>query len=152
VEPEAADGARRAYATRLAMTRLHQAKFRQRVLKAYQRSCTVCRLGRDERLDGLIDAAHILPDRHERGEPVVRNGLALCKIHHAAFDMNIMGIRPDQVIEIRSDILLERDGPMLRHGLQELHGSRLAVIPRQPRDRPDPERLSERYEEFRSAN
>jgi putative restriction endonuclease len=41
---------------------------------------------------------------------------------------------------------------MLRHGLQELHGSRLAVIPRQPRDRPDPERLSERYEEFRSAN
>jgi putative restriction endonuclease len=151
VEPAAADEARRRYATRLAMTRLHQAKFRQRVLKAYQRSCTVCRLGRDERLDGLIDAAHILADRHERGEPVVRNGLALCKIHHAAFDMNIMGIRPDHVIEIRSDILRERDGPMLRHGLQALHGARLAVVPRQPDERPDPERLGERYEEFRAA-
>ena len=25
----------------------------------------------------------------------VRNGLALCKIHHAAFDANILGVRPD---------------------------------------------------------
>jgi len=41
----------------------------------------------------------------------VPNGLALCKIHHAAFDMNILGIRPDHVVEIRTDVLEERDGP-----------------------------------------
>jgi hypothetical protein len=34
----------------------------------------------------LLDAAHILPDGHPKGEPVVPNGLALCKLHHAAFD------------------------------------------------------------------
>lgn len=147
VEPQAADAARREYATRLAMTRLHQAKFRQRVLTAYRTSCTVCRL----RHTGLLDAAHILPDRHERGDPVVTNGLALCKIHHAAFDTNILGIRPDHVVEIRADILLEHDGPMLRHGLQDLHGSRLAVVPRRPEERPDRQRLEERYEEFRTA-
>ena len=79
------------------------------------------------------------------------NGLAMCKIHHAAFDSNILGITPNHVVEIRSDILQERDGPMLRHGLQELHGSRLLVLPRRPADRPDPVRLEERYEEFRAA-
>ena len=83
----AADNARRAYVTRTALVRLHQAKFRQQVLTAYASSCTVCRLRHRE----LLDAAHILSDRHERGEPVVPNGLALCKIHHAAFDSNILG-------------------------------------------------------------
>ncbi len=143
----AADDARRAYVTRTALVRLHQAKFRQQVLTAYAGSCTVCRLRHRE----LLDAAHILSDRHERGDPVVPNGLALCKIHHAAFDSNILGVRPDHVIEIRADVLEEVDGPMLRHGLQELNGSAIK-IPRRPHDRPDPDRLEERYELFRAAS
>ena len=147
VAPQAADAARRLYVTRMAMVRLHQARFRRTVLTAYRRSCTVCRLHHD----GLLDAAHILADKHERGDPVVPNGLALCKIHHAAFDTNILGIRPDHVVEIRSDILAERDGPMLRHGLQDLHGARLLVLPRRAQDHPDPGRLEERYKQFRAA-
>lgn len=148
VAPDDAANARREYVTRLALVRLHQAGFRQRVLTAYDRSCTVCRLRHPE----LLDAAHIISDRTERGgEPVVPNGLAMCKIHHAAFDRNILGIRPDKVIEIRTDILAERDGPMLRHGLQELHGTEI-VVPRRSGDRPDPERLEVRYEEFQQAS
>jgi putative restriction endonuclease len=138
--------ARRRYATRLALARVHQAGFRQRVLAAYSKACTICRLRHME----LLDAAHILGDRHPRGEPVVQNGLALCKIHHAAFDSNILGIRPDHVVEIRNDILDEHDGPMLRHGLQDLHGGRIS-LPRRRGDHPDRARLEERYEEFRSA-
>ena len=141
------EDARRHYSAHVAVTRLHQAKFRQRVLTAYRKSCSVCRL----KHEGLLDAAHILPDRHERGDPVVPNGLSLCKIHHAAFDTNILGIRPDHVVEIRSDILLEHDGPMLRHGLQDLHGAPLMVVPRRDTERPDPERLEARYEQFRAA-
>jgi predicted restriction endonuclease len=34
----------------------------------------------------LLDAAHIILDTEPQGEPTVRNGLALCKIHHAAYD------------------------------------------------------------------
>jgi putative restriction endonuclease len=147
VAPDAAEDARRIYVTRTALVRLHQAAFRKRVLTAYDSSCTVCRLRHQE----LLDAAHILPDRHERGVPHVTNGLALCKIHHAAFDANILGIRPDHVVEIRGEILLERDGPMLRHGLQELHGSAITV-PRRSVDRPDVEALEERYELFRAAS
>jgi putative restriction endonuclease len=136
----------RRYARRLTLQRLHQVLFRPRVLRAYESRCALCRL----RHPPLLDAAHILPDQHERGEPVVPNGLAMCKIHHAAYDANIIGIRPDRIVEVRNDVLTEIDGPMLRHGLQEMHGNTI-VLPRSRRDHPDRDRLEERYAQFRSA-
>jgi putative restriction endonuclease len=136
----------RAYGFRLLRRRLHQETFRQRVLRAYRTTCAVCRLRHDE----LLDAAHILPDGHPRGLPVIPNGLTLCKLHHAAFDANIIGIRPDLRIEVRDDVLEEVDGPMLLHGLQGTHGSRIWV-PRSLHERPAHENLEERYEAFRAA-
>lgn len=144
---EPTTAARREYITVLAQRRMHQEGFRVRVLQAYRECCAVCSLRHPE----LLEAAHILPDRHPHGQPVVPNGLALCKIHHAAFDRNILGIRPDHIVEIRRDILDEEDGPMLLHGLQEAHGRELVVVPRSPGLRPDPERLEERYRLFRDA-
>jgi len=144
--PEWGDEVRRSYVARVTLQRLHQHSFRERVLRAYREQCAVCRLRHAE----LLEAAHILPDRHPLGEPTVRNGLALCKLHHAAFDRHILGIRPDLVIQIRRDILEEVDGPMLRHGLQQMHGSRLHV-PRQEELRPRREFLEERYALFRKA-
>jgi len=85
-----------------------------------------------------------------RGEPIVPNGLALCKLHHAAFDAHILGVRPDYVIEVRRDILDETDGPMLRHGLQEIVGQ-LIHLPHNEHLRPRPDLLEERYEMFRKA-
>lgn len=140
------DEDRRRYVQRLNKLRLHQPIFRARVLGAYQRACAICRLRHAE----LLDAAHILGDAHPRGTPVVPNGLALCSIHHRAFDANVLGIRPDLVVEVRRDILSEIDGPMLRHGLQEMAGTQLTV-PRRAEWRPDRSRLEERYEEFRAA-
>lgn len=142
------DDVRRTYMTRLARHRLHQLAFRQRVLLAYRESCALCRLHHVE----LLDAAHILPDAHPLGEPVVPNGLAMCKLHHAAFDRQIVGIRPDLVVEVRDDILEETDGPMLRHGLQELQGKKLLVVPSRLAQRPNAEFLAVRYEQFRSAS
>jgi hypothetical protein len=43
------------------------------------------------------------------GDPTVSNGLALCKLHHSDFDGHILGVRPDLVVEIREDILREKD-------------------------------------------
>ena len=79
--------------------------------------------------------------------PVVTNGLALCKLHHAAFDQSILGIRPDYIVSIRADIRDETDGPMLKHGLQGLHNTRI-VIPKSKRQRPAPELLERRWEQF----
>lgn len=146
LSPIIAEDARRSYYRSVTKRRLHQAVFRERVLHAYKRSCGICHLKHTE----LLDAAHILPDSHPRGEPVVPNGLALCKLHHAAFDTNILGIRPDLVIEVRSEVLLESDGPMLRHGLQEVDGTVLTA-PRRAEWKPGVAFLEERYEQFRKA-
>lgn len=137
----------RRYVVSQTRRRLHQPVFRAQVMRAYQTRCCVCELRHRE----LLDAAHIAPDSSRAGIAAVRNGLALCKIHHAAFDANILGIRPDLVVAIRDDLLHEIDGPMLRHGLQERHGERLRVVPTAKRERPDRELLEARFEQFRAA-
>jgi putative restriction endonuclease len=81
---------------------------------------------------------------------VVPYGLALCTIHHSAYDADIVGVRPDLVVEVRHDVLVETDGPMLRHGLQEMAGVRL-LQPRERAARADVAALEERYEQFRAA-
>ncbi|MEL6562207.1 MAG: HNH endonuclease [Bacteroidota bacterium] len=136
---------RRSYKTREVLTRLHQTSFRERVLAAYKEHCTICRL----KHRSLLDAAHIIPDS-EGGKPVVQNGLTLCKIHHAAYDQNIIGISPDYQVEVREDILMEIDGPMLKHGLQETHGHKL-ILPRKEEYKPNKDWLDVRYQRFRSA-
>jgi putative restriction endonuclease len=146
VEREEEAAARRVYVTTTARKRLHQRAFRERVLRAYREQCSMCRLRHQE----LLDAAHIIPDSEERGDPKVVNGLALCKIHHAAFDQHILGVQPDYEIVVRRDILREIDGPMLKYGLQELHGRRITA-PRRAELRPDPELLELRYERFLKA-
>lgn len=134
----------RRYVERTTKQRLHQRVFRSQVLEAYASRCTVCNLAHV----ALLDAAHIVPDGQPNGEPVVPNGMAMCKIHHAAFDSKILGIRPDLTLHIRQDILDEVDGPMLRHGLQEMHGQPLMHLPARSWARPDPARIEQRYEEF----
>jgi putative restriction endonuclease len=74
----------------------------------------------------------------------------MCAIHHRAFDADVLGIRPDFVVEIRSDVLAEHDGPTLQHALQGIHRERI-TLPRRRSDRPSPELLEERYERFRAA-
>ena len=146
VADNAMTAARRGYLTRAVMQRLHQQHFRRIVLHAYREQCAICRLRHAE----LLDAAHILEDRDPRGEPLITNGLGLCKIHHSAYDANIVGIDPDARVHVREDILVEIDGPMLRHGLQEVHGSRL-ILPRNVEHRPNRDFLAERFDRFRAA-
>ncbi len=132
----------RSYRTRQVRQRIHQRSFRDRVLRAYRERCSVCKLRHPQ----LLDAAHIIPDSEE-GEPVVSNGLSLCKIHHAAFDSNYFGIRPDHRIVVHPDIMEEEDGPMLKHGLQEINDLKL-IVPGQVRSQPDTERLQKRFDSF----
>jgi putative restriction endonuclease len=95
-------------------------------------------------------AAHIIADKKQHGLPIVENGLSLCKIHHAAFDANLLGISPDHVVHINRALMDEIDGPMLRHGLQEMDG-RLLTLSARASDRPGADRLAERFDEFRVA-
>lgn len=146
--PAVAEPLSRAYLARVMQQRLHQSAFRDLVLSAYEERCAICRLRHRE----LLEAAHILPDSHPMGEPVVSNGLSLCKLHHAAFDAYMIGIRPqDLVVEVRADIRKETDGPTLRHALQGIDHQPLTV-PRRHDQRPKREFLAERYQRFLQAS
>jgi putative restriction endonuclease len=135
----------RRYAERLVRERLHQRVFRDRVLLAYDAQCALCRL----RLRPLLEAAHIKDDA-EGGEPIVPNGVAMCAIHHRAFDAHVLGLRPDYVVEIKPIVLAAHDGPTLQHALQGLHGEVIG-LPRKRAEQPSRELLEERYERFRAA-
>lgn len=127
--------------------RLHQEEFRARVLFAYEDRCCVCRFTRR----GLLDAAHIVDDADPNGLAIVQNGLAMCRIHHGAYDQYLIGVRPDLVLEVAADVLEEIDGPMLQHGLKEMDGLSIRV-PAARRAQPDPDRLEWKYERFRSVS
>lgn len=135
------------YMTRMIKIRLHQKRFREKVLYAYKSQCALCRLKHSE----LLDAAHIIPDGEPESKPTVDNGLSLCKLHHAAFDKYFIGITPDYKIEIRKDILEEFDGPMLQHGLKELNGIKI-IVPTKQIEKPNPNFLDIRYQRFLKAS
>jgi putative restriction endonuclease len=94
----------------------------------------------------LLDAAHIVGDLEEQGEPRVSNGLSLCSIHHRAFDQSLVGVSPDYVVHVSRRLREDEDGPMLDL-LKGFHEAPLTV-PKRSADRPDPERLDLRYTQF----
>jgi putative restriction endonuclease len=136
------DPIERRYAVRETRVRLHQARFRGRVVPAYSSQCAICRL-KELR---LLDAAHILSDVLEAGEPTIQNGLSLCAIHHRAFDQNLVGVSPNYVVHVSRRLLEDEDGPMLDllKGFHELP----LIVPKRVADRPDRERLDMRFARF----
>jgi putative restriction endonuclease len=136
------DSLERRYAVRETRVRLHQARFRGRVVPAYSSQCAICTL-KELR---LLDAAHILADLEEHGEPTVQNGLSLCAIHHRAFDQNLVGVSADYTVHVSRKLLEDEDGPMLDL-LKGFHEVPLHV-PTRAADRPDRERLDARFSRF----
>lgn len=116
------------------------------MLRAYRRRCAVCALKRIE----LVQAAHIV-EFASQGLEEVTNGLALCAIHHLAYDRNLLGIDPGGVVHIARAVRDETDGPMLREGIQHFHGKPIA-LPAAARNRPDPARLAQRFARYAEAD
>jgi putative restriction endonuclease len=126
--------------------RCAQASFWEAVIAAYTGRCAVSRL--PEPL--LLDAAHIVADKDEKfGHPVVRNGIPLSKIHHAAFDAHLIGIDPDYKLHVSARLLSQNDGPML-DALKRLAGETIH-LPGRVRDYPDRDRLAMRFERFKTV-
>ncbi|MBN1306225.1 MAG: HNH endonuclease [Anaerolineales bacterium] len=142
-QPVGITEARRAYITSTVRIRIHQRVFREKVLNAYRCQCAFCRLKHRE----LLDAAHIIPDNFPEGKPGIENGISLCKLHHAAYDRFILGVTPDYVIQVRKDVLEEDDGPVLQHGLKELHNAKI-ILPASQGNWPSQAALEWRYRRF----
>jgi putative restriction endonuclease len=139
------DPLERRYAVRQTRARLHQARFRGRVLPAYNDRCSICRL-REQR---LLDAAHIVGDADQAGVASISNGLSMCSIHHRAFDQDLIGISPDYEVRVSERLLQDEDGPML----DLLKASHQATIdlPSRKTWRPDRDLLAVRFARFAAA-
>ncbi len=134
----------RRYALRTVQQRLHQASFRQAVMAAYGSRCALS--GFPEPV--LLDAAHIISDKHEvLGQPVVPNGIPLSKLHHAAFDAHLIGIDPNFRMHVSPRLLEQNDGPMLE-AMKKLDRE-LIRLPSRIEDLPDRDRLAMRFAIFK---
>jgi putative restriction endonuclease len=140
------DPIERLYAFRNARVRLHQTRFRGRVLPAYRDRCAICSLKEPR----LLDAAHIVGDLEEHGEPTVSNGVSLCSIHHRAYDEHLVGISADYGVRVSRRLLDDEDGPMLEL-LKGFDGATI-TLPERRAWRPDRERLELRFQRFLAAS
>ena len=140
------DPLERRYAVRETRVRLHQARFRGQILVAYSSRCTICRLKETR----LLDAAHIVSDVDQKGEPHITNGLSLCSIHHRAFDQDLVGITPEYQVHVSRRLLDEDDGPMLDL-LKTFHKKQIQ-LPTKTAWKPDRERLAFRFERFAASS
>ncbi len=120
------------------MRAYRDAAFRPAVLQAYSYKCAVC--GCDLK---LVDAAHIVPVSHPTSTDDVTNGLALCRLHHGAFDNALLGIQSDFKLVINPErceklheIAMDSWLPTFRNALPE----RIRV-PMSIEARPSPEKL-----------
>ena len=139
------DPIERRYEFRETRVRVHQAQFRRLVIPAYRERCTICSL-REVR---LLDAAHIVGDSEEQGEPSITNGMSLCSIHHRAFDKQLVGVSPDYEVRVSRRLLDDDDGPMLEL-LKGFH-RRPILLPERRSQRPSRELLALRFERFETA-
>jgi putative restriction endonuclease len=146
-EPVAVQEIVKRYNERIVKARYHQPLFRAPVIHAYQERCAICRLPFTE----LLEAAHIRPDS-QGGSTKISNGMSLCKIHHGAYDANIIGISADYKIHVKESVLATFDGPTLQHSIKEMDGENLRQIPDELSSRPDKELLAERFEKFLKAS
>jgi putative restriction endonuclease len=84
--------------------RVRDPRFRELVLRAYERRCAIC--GYDGRLasaDLGLEAAHV--KWHAAGGPdSVENGIALCVFHHKSFDRGAIGLDDDWRVLVSQDV------------------------------------------------
>lgn len=135
--PEVAALARRQL-VRKVRTYAREAGFRRRVMAAYQSCCAAC----DCQLR-LTEAAHIVPVVSPTSTDETCNGLAMCVLHHKAYDDGLLGVMPDYRIELSTRKLADLHAYNLSQGREEF--SRLLRpeirLPVSTSDRPRPDYL-----------
>lgn len=136
----------RRYGEAVVRTRQHQRAFRAKVLNAYADQCVVCRLD----VRKVLDAAHIAGDTDEHGVPEIWNGMAMCALHHRAYDSDVMGIDADYRIHIESSVMEPRATGLKSEGLQLIHGRQIQ-LPGKRTHRPSQELLDARFKKFSAS-
>jgi putative restriction endonuclease len=107
------------------------ADFQSRVLGAYGHKCAMCGVQLE-----MVDAAHIIPVAADTSNDETRNGIALCKLHHASYDRNLISFDEKYRVEVSDERALYLTQNDRAAGLQSFRENLLPVI-RMPYDRRD---------------
>jgi putative restriction endonuclease len=123
-----------------ARRRKRDSKFVKRVRNAYAQTCVVCGSSRETpNGEPEVEAAHIYP-KSEGGADDVRNGVALCRLHHWAFDTGWLAFTDDHEVLVKD--VPEREG---YYEFKQLEGNSL-VLPDEGGVEPHPTYLKEHRE------
>ncbi|MGI8981599.1 MAG: HNH endonuclease [Pirellulaceae bacterium] len=120
------------------MRAYRDAKFRPAVLRAYRYRCAVCQCALK-----LVDAAHIIPVAYPHSSDEVINGLALCRLHHGAYDNGLLGVQSNYRIVINPDQARHLADLKLDMGIKDFrsHLPEKITLPSSIEVRPNPEKL-----------
>lgn len=112
--------------------------FAHRVRNAYGGLCGICGLGL-----GLTEAAHIVPVAWPGGTDETKNGISMCRNHHAAYDRGLISVSPDYSVNVSSSRyeMVGNVGSGADVEWLSSTGRRSLFLPSKLDDRPDPEYL-----------
>ena len=116
--------------------KLRDVSFRKRVLTAYGFRCAVCGIQLK-----LVEAAHIIPVSHAKSTDETRNGLALCALHHKAYDQALITIKDNYSILLNQEQATELQKRTLAEGLTKFQQDLrpIIILPPAVSDRPHAE-------------
>lgn len=139
IDLDSVTGGGRRIAVRTVLERIGQANFRSRILAVYRHRCAACELQLD-----LVEAAHIVPVK-VGGDNTTPNGVALCYLHHEAYDRGLMGITPDYGVEVSESARRRLQRLARDHGWSDFRDNLRPdiILPDRAQDRPDPDRLAQ---------
>ena len=111
-----------------------EADFRYRVLTAYRNRCAMCGVQLD-----LVEAAHILPVAADGSTDETSNGIALCSLHHDAFDKCLVAFDDRYKVEVSVSALADLGARQLEEGKKEFTNALKPAIllPADKRDYPN---------------
>ncbi len=132
---EAVPNAQRREIIRTITTKYRERKFRGAILGAYKHQCAFCRVQLS-----LLDAAHILPVSAPGSTDEIVNGVALCKLHHFAYDGNLVSFDTRYRIAVSRTRVAELEAASRHGGLAKFEaGLRPSLyLPAHPSHRPNP--------------
>ncbi len=124
--------------------RVSVARFRIDVLEAYQDTCALSGLAQSQ----LVDAVPITQGG-SGARLDVTEGLCMSRLHHAAFDANLLGIDPDGRVHLSEQLDTYAKGDPFARNLMSVAGRRISV-PRTPEFQPNRDLLAARFEQFQA--
>lgn len=113
----------RRYAVTETRRALRALDFCERVLGAYRHRCAMC--GIQLR---LLDGAHILPVSEPDSTDETSNGVALCTLHHRAYDRSLVTFDADYVVHLNNERIEELRRDNLHGRFRNFRADLRAVI------------------------